>query len=228
MGQRRFQKRTPFDSLPRRTQKAAYIGVKNRIQRAATILGGKFITHDYMHGQNGWVDACFLGHKAPVFYNLAIQTTSYAYKEAVRDRARDLAYERAPHREPSCIDGAIKNSKSGLYEVPPREPLRYPELDGMTRLEWAESQRKVIADSGEIQVFEEWTLHRDYAYGIGLHATIDVPFLTIEAINGFIDRFLAQESNYRNPAPRTYGHEHITHWGLESNALVEPWNWPAA
>lgn len=133
----------------------------------------------------------------PVFDNLAIQTTAYACKEAVQDRARDLSYGLAPDREPSFIDRAVKNPKTGLSEVPPREPLRCPELDGKTRLEWAESRRKVIADIGGIQVFEEWSIHRDYAYGIGLHATIDVPFLTTEAINGFVDRFLAQEPAHR-------------------------------
>jgi len=142
-------------------------------------------------------------------------------------RSWDLSHELVPDREP-FLGRSVKNPKTGMYEVPPREPLRYPELDGMTRFDWVESQQKVIADSGEIQVFEGWTLHRDYAYGIGLHATIDVPCLTIETVNEFVDRFLALESDYRDPVPRSYRHDEIAHWGLESNALVEPWDWAAA
>jgi hypothetical protein len=227
MRRRSTQNRTPFELQPRRQQKVAYIDVKNRIRRAASVLGGKFVTHDYMNGKNGWLDVCFLGRKAPVFYNLTIDTTTYAYKEAVWHRSWELSHELAPDREP-FLGRAVKNPKTGMYEVPPREPLRYPELDGMTRFEWVESQQRLIADSGEIQVYEEWTLHRDYACGIGLHATIDVPYLTIETVNGFVDRFLALESDYRDPVPRSYRHDEIAHWGLETNAVIEPWDWAAA
>lgn len=228
MRSRSTQNRTPFELQPRRQQKAAYIDVKNRIRRAASILGGKFVTHDYLHGKNGWLDACFLGRKAPVFYNLTIETTTYAYKEAVWHRSWDLSHELAPDREPQFFERAVRDPETGLYEVLPREPLRYPELDGMTRFEWVEVQQKAIADSGEIQVFEEWTLHRDYACGIGLHATIDVPYLTIETVNRLVDRFLALESDYRDLVPRSYRYDEIPHWGLETNAVIEPWDWAAA
>lgn len=66
------------------------------------------------------------------------------------------------------------------------------------------------------------SLHRDYAYGVGLHATIDAPFLTIDAVNAFIDRFMKLEADYRDPEPRSYQHDEISHWGLESNALDRP------
>ena len=225
---RRARSRTPFELQPRRRQKAAYIEVKNRIRRAASVLGGKFVTHDYMNGKNGWLDAFFLGRKAPVFYNLTIDTTACAYKEAVWYRSWELSHELAPDREPPFLGRAVRDPKTGLYQVPPREPLRYPELDGMARFEWVESQQRVIADSGEIQVFEEWTLHRDYAYGIGLHATIDAPFLTIAVVNCFVDRFLAMESDYRNLMPRSYQYEQIEYWGLETNAVAQPWDSAAA
>ncbi|MCO5401591.1 hypothetical protein [Ralstonia soli] len=229
MKQRRQQpKRTSFASQPRRIQKAAYIGVKNRIRRAAPILGGKFFTRDYMHGKNGWLGAGFLGHKAPVFYNLSIQTTLHAYKEAVQEHAWALSYERAPDCEPSFLHGAVINPKTGLYEIPPREPVRYPELDGMTRREWVESQHQTIAERGDIEVFEAWTLQADYVYGIGLHATIDVPFLTVDVLNHFIDRFLAQEADYRAITPTNHRYDQVTHWGIEPNAMIDPWDWARA
>ena len=79
---RRLRKPTPFNQLSRRHQRAAYIELKNKIRRASSILGGVFYTHDYLHGQNGWADVYFLGHKVPVFYNAALQTARTAYKEA--------------------------------------------------------------------------------------------------------------------------------------------------
>lgn len=63
---------------------------------------------------------------------------------------------------------------------------------------------------------------------IGLHATIDVPVLTIEAVNAFIDRFLMTEANFLDPTPHTYRYEQVSYWGLDSNALIEPWEWDAA
>lgn len=133
--------------------------ILNRIKRAAPVLGGKFTTHTYMHGRNGWIDAHFLGTKPPISYSLVLQTTVCEYKELVRSRAWELSYDLAPERELSLFDGAVKDPKTGLYVNRQREPYRYPELGNMTRLQWCEAQHQNIADRGEIQVFEKWTLH---------------------------------------------------------------------
>jgi len=224
----RQRKMKPFGQMSRHRQRDAYIRVSNQIRRAAPILSGQFITHDYLHGQNSWIDACFLGRKAPVFYNLTLETTRYAYKEAVWDQAWEQSYVLAPERELSLLDCAVKGPKTGHYVTPAREPRRYPELDDLTRIEWVQRQLPTIADAKTIQVFEEWSLHRDYAYGIGLHATIDAPFLTIDTVNAFIDQFMKLEADCRDPMPRSYRHDEIPHWGLESNALIDPWEWAAA
>ena len=86
----------------------------------------------------------------------------------------------------------------------------------------------LIADEKTLQVFERWTLHHDYSYGNGLRATLDVPFLTLDAINTFIGRFLACGQAYRSPVPHSYAHADIAYWGLESNAVIDPWEWTAA
>ncbi|MGC2457276.1 MAG: hypothetical protein WA435_04715 [Gallionellaceae bacterium] len=223
---RLFRKPTPFNRQSRRHQRTAYIELKNNIHRASAILGGVFHTHDYLHGQNGWADVYFLGRKAPVFYNAALQTTRTAYKEAVWDTAWDRSYALAPDVEPNVLERMEKDPETGNYVVPEREPVRYPALSGLSRMDWVQTQLPVIADEGTIHVFEEWRLHRDYSYGIGLHVTLDVPFLTIDAINGFIERFLSSELGYRAPQPCNYIPTDVEHWGLESNALVEPWEWP--
>ena len=224
----RYPIRTPFNQLPRRSQKKAFSWVKNGIKRASPVLGGKFTTHDYMHGNNYWLDAHFVGTKPPVFYSLALQTTIFEYKELVGNRAWELSYELAPERELLLFDSSIKDHKTGNVVSSFREPYRYPELENMTRLQWAEAQHQKIADSGDIHVFENWTLHHDYRDGIGLHATIDVPVLTIEAVNAFVDRFLMVEANFLDPTPHTYRYEQILYWGMDSNALIEPWQWDAA
>jgi len=222
----RRPQRIPFAQRSRTAQKRAYWNVLRRIRRGAPILGGRFYTHHYLAAENGWVDGYFLGSTKPAYYNFAFQTVPYDYKEQVRQRAWDLSYEITPDDlDTSVFERTVKDPVSGLYVTPPHMPYHYPELDGMTRYEWAQTQQERIANSGDIQVFEHWTLHRDYHSGIGLHATIDVPFLTIEAVNGFIDRFLQTEAEFTSREPRTYRFDQIAHWGIEPNAICDPWDW---
>ncbi len=61
-----------------------------------------------------------------------------------------------------------------------------------------------------------------------MNATINVPFLTVEVVNQFVDRFLAQPQDYRDQTPLTFRHAEIRDWGLESNAVIDPWDWAAA
>ena len=225
---KRYTTRTRFQELSRRKRKSAYIRIRNRIKRAAPVLGGRFTTHTFMNGNNGWIDAHFLGTKPPIFYNLMLQTTHCEYKELVRSRAWELSDELAPERDLPLFDGAFKDPKTGNYVSRRREPVRYPELENMTRLDWCGAQHQKIADSGDIQVCEKWTLQHYYHHGIGLHATIDVPVLTIEAVNAFIDRFLVTEANFLDSTPHTYRYDQVSHWGLDANALMEPWEWEAA
>lgn len=225
---KRYATRTPFQERSRQNQKRAYMRIRSRIQRAAPVLGGKFTTHTYMHGDNGWIDAHFLGTKPPIFYSLMLQTTLCEYKELVRSRAWDLSDELAPEWDLPLFDGAVKDPTTGHYVSRRREPHRYPELGNMTRLDWCEAQYQKIADSGDIHVFEKCTLQHNYHHGIGLHATIDVPVLTIEAVNAFVDRFLVTETNFLDPTPHTYRYDQVSHWGLDANALIEPWEWDAA
>ena len=202
--------------------------IRSRIQRAAPVLGGKFTTHTYMHGDNSWLDAHFLGTKPPIFYSLMLQTTLCEYKELVRSRAWELSDELAPEWDLPLFDRAVKDPTTGHYTSRRREPVRYPELENMTRLHWCRAQHQKIADSGDIQVFEKWTLHHDYHHGIGLHATINVPVLSIEAVNAFIDRFLMTEANFLDPTPHSYRYDQVLHWELDANALIDPWEWEAA
>jgi len=93
---------------------------------------------------------------------------------------------------------------------------------GCPGAEWVERQIPHIANDGTITVYEGWTLHHDYRFGIGLHATLDVPCLTIKAVNAFVQRFLAAEAEYANPNPISYRYHEIENWHVESNAIAVP------
>lgn len=221
----RHTHKIPFFQRSRKAQKHSYIKIRNDIRRATPILGGKFYTHNYMDGGNGWIDGYFLSKKSKVAYCFAIQTCLYAYKESVRDSAWKLSYEKASvELDSSIFDKPARYSMTGLQTWLTREPHCYHELSGMTRSAWAESQHERIADSGEIQVFEHWTLHKNYRTGIGLHATIDVPQLDIETVNAFIDRFSETEAVFGCMSPITFSYEQIENWGIEINAVAQPWD----
>jgi hypothetical protein len=222
----RKSKHIPFAERKRTAQKRAYQNVLNNIRRSAPMLGGKFYSRHYMHGENSWIDGYFLGTHKPTFYNFCLQTTRYAYKEKVVDLAWDKSYLVAPvESDLSIFDRTVLDPVSGLYVTPAHQPHRYPELNGMTRLEWTQAQLPKIANNQEVQVFENWTLHYDYHSGIGLHATIDVPYLTIDAVNLFIDRFLQSESAMVGTVALSYRHDQIGHWGIEPNSIADPWEW---
>ncbi len=219
-------RRLPFGSQSRERRKAAFISVKNEIRRHAEVLGGLFSTDDYLHGKNGWIDCFFLGSKPPVFYNCVIDTTRNAYKEQVRELAYEQSYALVPPSDRSLFEHAVKDPITGLWAISLPEEERFAALDGLSRREWIERQIPRIANEGTIKVHEGWTLHHDYRFGIGLHVTLDVHYLTIEAVNAFIHRFLATEAAYANPNPVSYRYDEMENWHIESNAMVEPDLWP--
>lgn len=220
----RRKKHKPYGDLSSRRRKQIYIRMKNQIRRSAPNLGGLFYTHDYMHGQNGWIDLYFIG-KNRVVYNVTLETTRCAYKEAVSDAAWDAADARLP-RKLDLFSKSVKDPVTGLWTLHREPEVGHAEYDGLTRFEFVQREERRIADAGTVKVFEHWTLHRDYAFGVGLHATIDVPFLTVDAVNDFIRRFIEDgEKAYQSSEAKSYTHDEIAHWGLESNAIVEPWEY---
>ncbi len=216
------KKRIPFGEQSRRQRKGAFISVKNDILRHANILGGLFSTHDYLHGKNGWIDCTFLGRKPPVFYNCVLDTTRNAYKEQVREMAYERSYALATDDGPSFLEQAVRDPVSGMWTSTRPEAKRLDALGGLSRRDWVKQQIPHIADSAVIKIHEGWTLHHDYRFGIGLHAVLDVPYLTIDVVNAFVERFLATEADYADPNPISYRHVEIENWQIESNAIADP------
>jgi hypothetical protein len=216
-------RRKPFHERSARERKLAYIRMKNNIRRSASVLGGLFYTHDYVHGQNGWVDIYFLGKEKGVFYNVTLQTARYEYKEEVSQAAWDAADAMVPHRF-NLFEDAKKDPVTGYYVSNPKPEGPLDVFGGLTRWDWIKAEEARIAEARTVKVHARVELDRDYAHGIGLHATVDVPFLTVDAINAFIGDFLANgEKAWRDDKALSFSHEEVGYWGLESNAIVEPW-----
>jgi len=198
----RKHKKKTFTQLTAKRRKTLRYFLKQTINQAAPALGGLFYTNDYLYGTNGFIDCYFLGRDNKTFYNATLQTTRCEYKEKAQDIARDKADELVPI-DVDAIWDRLQGKTPIDDAVDPYDPN--PAFGNLRRLDWVDEQSRIIADEGTVQVFEEVTLHCDYRYGIGLHATIDVPYLTIDTINTFIRNFLATcEKPYRKEAPITY------------------------
>ena len=131
------------------------------------------------------------------------------YKERVRELAFDRSYALVPDCEPGIFDAMVKDFKTGMWTTTPADPKHFTQFGGLSRHEWVEQQIPIIANERVVQVFEECTLHNDYCFGIGLHATIDVPYLTVAAVNDFIRRFMKSEAMFHSRVPLTYSHDEI-------------------
>lgn len=221
---RKNKKTPPFAKQSCRQRKKVFIQIKNDIRRAAPHLGGLFFTHDYMHGKNGWIDCWFIGKNKTV-YNVTLETTAHAYKEAVGELAMDRSYELVPMRDTVLfekverVNGHVLTEMKFIREV-------HEEFDGLERYEWMRREEQRIAEARCVKVHEKVTLHHDYACGVGLHATIDVPYLTVEAVNAFIRKFIANgEKAYQKSEGRTFDFAELD-WGLEPNAIAYPWDCP--
>jgi hypothetical protein len=122
----------------------------------------------------------------------------------------------------------LLDSESGLWtsDIEPDRPEA--QFDGLSRYDWVQAEEVRIANAGSIVVHEQINLRYDFACGIGLDATINVPYLTVETINTFIAQFLSQsvgshEKHCSSSEPLSFAHNQIERWGIESNAIVEPW-----
>ncbi len=201
-----------FGTLSHKRRHDAWISVKNQIRKVAPEMGGRFFTHDLIHGRSGWIDLLFLGKQAPVYYNVTLETAVEAYKEAVWDRAWAASYELSPLDEPLVLR-FVPDPETGDFRLPLQESRTHKEFGGLTRMDWTRQQVKSIADSGEVGVQVGWTLLPEYRDGIGLSVTLDVPAITTEVIHDFMDRFLANPVDWREEEPRSFKYDQIPNWG---------------
>lgn len=205
MAKARTRRRRPrFHELPKHAQRSLYIRFKNRIHAAPLAYRGRFYSFDVIDGSPGSVDFVFLGSKAPVFYNATLHTARMAYREAIEDAAWEASFERQPMS--ALESGPITERIPGTerFRFIEREPERFVALDGLTRAEWTAGEAAAIAASGTVTVREGWTLHHDYAMGIGLEAVVDEESLTFAVIGAFIERFMKTEAEWTGSTELRY------------------------
>jgi hypothetical protein len=209
MSKRRFKskfckKAIPFEKRPRAQRKLCYIQVKNEIRLQAPEFGGLFSCDSYIDSNNSWLDLWFLSKRRPlVMYNVTLDTTIQAYCELISDAAFDATYDLKNEAMMRELEMKVesRDRRTGAVTAAFTDPPPRAEFNGLTSTEWYRQQEKHIAKAGELRVYEKWTLHHDYSTGIGLHAVVHEPFLTIDAVNRFVKRFLLDEIEFMGVEP---------------------------
>ena len=169
------------------------------------------------------MDIYFLSRQPGVFYNATLETIVCAFREKVEDIAFDRSCLLVPYRS-SLLDRLAKGNTVTTDDL--EEPIIADAFGGLNRRQWIEQEVVRLIEEGKVTVHAQVKLDREYSFGIGLIATLDVAALTVETINNFVDVFLTQEERPWERRQMMFDRSILdkTH-KIESNLLVEPWEW---
>lgn len=192
----------PFVSLPRHRRRSAVIALQGRMLRNAYYTGSSlFDSHqmlidpeepDRLHM---WVDIVFPGLDRFTLWNAEFITTEMA--------KRDLARARSHDEISALLEAANEKYESGWTArlIPRKHPgeqrmyraefapeKQYDCLNGQTYFQACMASEEKLMQSLPNPP-ERFEIDRDYAYGVGLHAVIDVKTFDTPAIEQTITRF---------------------------------------
>lgn len=159
------------------------------------LLGDQpYLTHDAGE-EFYWIDFYFPSKKDPrgTFYNATLETSETKFEELCKDMA---------------IEGAsrILEPKFSLWNDPGSFNTELPLWEGLTRYKWIQKEQLRLAQDPSVYVCKETKCFKDYRYGVGLLADINVPIITPKDIVGFIERFweLGEPFYSEDPTPLSF------------------------
>jgi hypothetical protein len=189
---------TKFKDRSRKYRKGKVFRLKKLIEREGTnnlFYSRHMVLDDGTHGS--WVDIYFLSDKdKSIFWNACLTTKYSALHSAVSEKAFNIAYDllsKEEIKEEFAWSFSPAQTTHGgkilTWQLNPRPKKNYPQFSGMTFDEFKKQKEKEIFKSGDVQVFEEAKVHKNYAYGCGLEAIIDAEDITLDHIVQFINKF---------------------------------------
>lgn len=212
----------PWIGLSLSRRRRDWIGMSNRLRDESEFLGGLFSTHDVIGEHTAWIDFYFLSRKHKgVFYNGVLDTAKYRYSEMADSQAWDEA--ELLLKSPPLFEGAYKDAK-GNTVIPPRSEPTEP-FGGLSRFDWVRRRAGEIADARTLSVREAVEIDPSYRFGLGLHACLDIPAITIESVEDFIRDFWARgEMPWSGSRDLSWPASDIA-FGMSSNAIASPAEW---
>ncbi len=194
----------PFSALSAHKQRDAFIRLRSEINRNRSRYGGDFKpTSVEEQDRPAFFDQVeqfyFLGQDGKTIWNCYLESASRAYWSAIGTLAYDETEKIAPLTRGtfSLNDWFLpaydpRGKRTGSTMKPEETD---PGLGDKTRSEYrsALESRLIREDSGNTApVFEGWRIDRQFEYGIGIYAVVNVPWVDRQAIGDFIGRFRSQ------------------------------------
>lgn len=205
----RSEKYTHFVDLSRKKRGTMALAIRRACAQLAPLLGGRYLCsywRDFPRlPEEGcqWVDCFFPGLDKFTFWNVEILTARAAFHDLVQK----LAGKRADALLPEEVLHNLFTFEDRVGTDGRIDPLGYndspfPELGGLDYHSFVQQAAREIAANEPPAVYEEFSVHTDYAYGIGLHIIIDAECITRDVIEQTLDRFTALgQKAWKSPTP---------------------------
>jgi len=193
-----------FWQLPKRKQDNAYIRLKNKIIRYKNEYNELFYSDHIIEPERpdimcNYMDAYFLGSKKPVIWNATIMSINFHAREIIEHESLEEAYNRlTPEERIIERDNMFKFKKipyKKFYTLEDRT-IRYERFNNKSVHELSEEIARDRMLSAEPEVYEEFIVHRNYAYGFGLTMYVDEKRIDVEAVDRSIKRFFEYGEKY--------------------------------
>jgi hypothetical protein len=192
----------PFMSLPRHRRRSAVIALHGRMLRHAYYTGSTLFDSNQLSMDpeepdrlHTWVDIVFPGLDRFMLWNAELITTEMAKHDLASSRADDEMSAKLEAAgevyEPRMTSHLIPRKRPGaprMYRVEFAPEKHYDCLDGQTYAQAREALEAELMRSLPTPP-ERFEIDRGYAYGIGLHAVINVKTFDTLAIEQTITLF---------------------------------------
>ena len=180
--------RRPFVALPRHRRRSLVIRLQGRMLRNAHYTGSTLFDSDHLlidpdepNRLHTWVDIVFAGLDRFTLWNAALITTQMAKSDLASSQAHDqisarlaAANETYESRWTTYLIPRKRAGEQRTYRMEFAPEKRYDCLDGQTYSQACEALEEKLMQSLPTPP-ERFEIQRGYAYGIGLHAVVNVP-----------------------------------------------------
>ncbi len=194
----------PFVSLPHHRRRSLVIRLNSRMLRNAHYTGSTLFDSDHLlidpdepNGLHSWVDVVFPGLDRFTLWNAVFITTDMAKSDLASEQAHDqisarlaAANEAYETRKTTHLIPRKRADEQRMYRMAFAPEKHHECLDGQTYSQAREALERTLMQSLPAPP-ERFDIHRKYAYGIGLHAMVNVATLDAAAIEQTIARFRA-------------------------------------
>jgi hypothetical protein len=200
---------TPWPKRSRRQQRQAWVALRWRIRQdvlmtgASAVYQGRHVEDDMDNPWAWqWTDIIVPDPDGHTIWNMALVTVRRAGWDQVDSQAYRTVQARLTEADRATEAASLdfdqlfqplprETGQPQCYEFVSREDPQHASLGGLTVHQAQDAEVTRVFQEAPLALGETWTLHRDYGYGIGVHARVAAHGLDRASIEAFVARFLA-------------------------------------